>query len=54
MGRSIEQKTIRIYEPDWARLGAWQAKRAQRDGERPPFAVLIHEALDRLEAGGDM
>lgn len=50
----MADKTIRIYEPDWARLGAWQARRAARTSERPSFADLIHEALDRMEAGGDM
>ena len=49
-----DTKTIRVYTPDWVRLAKWQAIRAERTDERLAFADLIHEALDRLEAGGDM
>ena len=46
--------TIRIYDTDKARLAAAQAKRTLRDGITPSFADLIHEYLDRMEAGGDL
>lgn len=49
-----DTKTIRIYTPDWVRLSKWQAARAERALQTPAFADLIHEALDRMEAGGDM
>lgn len=40
---------VRVYESDWLRMATRQLKLAAATGQRPTFADLIREALDRLE-----